>query len=224
MRYLPIMLDLKGRKVVVVGGGKIAAHKSIGLVRAEAAITVIAPQLGRCMSRLVKNGWVRHLAREYTAGDLAGAFMAIAATDSPEVNRAVAREAATGGILVNCIDAREMSSFHSPAVVRRGDLVLVAATAGAAPSLARRIRRELAAAYGREYGLTLQLIGAVREKLLTRKGNCTYSKKILRELADSNLPALFKSGSVADIDHLLQELCGAGFSLAELGLRKEDSQ
>ena len=215
MRYLPINLDVRNKPVVVIGGGTVAARKCAALLAAGARITVIAPAIAPPLETLVAEGTIAHHATSYTSAALTGAFLVIAATDSPEVNRAVADEAATHGILAEITDSPELGSFTSPAFVSRGELLISVATGGRAPALSAAIRAELAERYGPEYARITSLLGAVREKLLTASGNHTYNKKILNELAE-RLPVLLRKNATADIDQLLRQLCGPDCSLAAL--------
>lgn len=224
MPRLLISLDMNEKQVVVVGGGTVAARKCLQLVRNQAHVTVIAPMLAPSMGRLVISGLVRHKARSFEPGDLSGAFLVYAATDDADVNRRVTEEARENGLLVNSADDPSSSSFSSTAQVRRGGLTLAVATDGASPALARRIRRDLAKAYGREYAQAVRLMGAVREKLLTQTPNRTYNKQIFNALAASDIPELFRKGQLAEIDRFLLGQCGPGFSLSDLGLLKEVSQ
>ncbi|MBT0664057.1 bifunctional precorrin-2 dehydrogenase/sirohydrochlorin ferrochelatase [Geobacter pelophilus] len=221
MPQLTIAINLQGKSAVVVGGGKVATRKCLPLIRCKAKVTVIAPSLAACLQRLVRYGMVNYLAKGYSEGDLAGAAVAFAATDRPETNRQVAREAEASGIPVNVTDAPELSSFNSPAVVRRGDLTIAVTTNGKAPALSRKIRKQLATTYGREYAETAALMGKVREKLLTQNDNHRYNKQILSSLANSPIPELFRNGLLREVEHLLLELCGPGFTLNDLGMRKE---
>jgi precorrin-2 dehydrogenase/sirohydrochlorin ferrochelatase len=86
------------------------------------------------------------------------------------------------------------------------------------------VRIELEKSYGPEYAELIEILGKVREKLLTEKANNPYNKRILNELVEQDLPALLKKRSSAEIDHLLLKLCGPGFSLAELGIGKKDTE
>lgn len=224
MRFFPINLDIRDRPIVVVGGGAVAARKCFALLDAGARVTVIAPDLDGRLRSLRENGLIGHLAREFARGDLAGAFLAFAATDSAAVNRAVAEEAKAGGILSDIADAPELGAFTLPALVRRGELLIAVSTGGKSPALARRIRQELETLYGPEYGTALELLGAVREKLLTEKGNSPYNKQLLNELVDHDLPALLKNHSTAEIDHLLTKLFGPGSTLAGLGVGEKDTE
>jgi len=224
MRYFPVNLDIRGKLAVIVGGGAVAARKCLTLLAADARVTVIAPALAVPLRELAEKGKVTHLPRKFAPGDLAGAFLVFAATDSRTVNRTVAQEAREHGIPADIADAPELSAFTSPAVLTRGELLLTVSTGGASPALARKIRAELEMRYGPEYGAALKLLGKVREKLLTGNASSQYNKRILTSLAELDLPALLQSGSTAEIDHLLLDLCGPGFSLAELGMGEKDSQ
>lgn len=224
MRYFPINLDIRDRPVIVVGGGDVAARKCAALLAAGARVTVIAPELDERLWTMHECGEIVHLARGFAPGDLTGAFLAFAATDSPEVNRAVAEEARARGVLADIADAPELGAFTLPAVMRRGDLQIAVSTGGKSPALARRIRRELETRYGPEFETALGLLGAVREKLLTDKGNSAYNKKLFNELVDHDLPTLIRNRSTAEVDHLLTELFGPGYTMAELGVGEKDSE
>ena len=224
MRYFPINLDIRGKSVVVVGGGTVAARKCQTLLAAGARVTVIAPTVTARLRELAEKGRVSHLARKYTGGDLVGSFLVFASTDSHLVNRAVAKEAKNSGILADVVDAPDQSAFTSPAVVSRGGLMITISTEGESPALARKIRAELEQRYGPEYVELIKILGRVREKLLTEKRKSSYNKKLLLNLVEQDLPALLKKRSATEIDNLLRKLCGPGFSLAELGMGEKDKK
>ncbi|HEX9023135.1 MAG TPA: bifunctional precorrin-2 dehydrogenase/sirohydrochlorin ferrochelatase [Geobacteraceae bacterium] len=224
MRYLPINLDIRGKPVIIVGGGSVATRKCLALLSAGARVTVIAPALTASLSQCVQRGEVIHLPRNYAKGDLSGAFLVFAAANSRAVNRAVARAAKELGIPVDIADAPDTGDFVSPAYLSRGDLLITVSTGGRSPALAGRIRRELEDRYGPEYAMVLRLMGKVREKLLTEKRNSSYNKKILSALVEQDLPELIKNGRATDIDHLLLKLCGPGYSLAGLGMGDKDNE
>jgi precorrin-2 dehydrogenase/sirohydrochlorin ferrochelatase len=224
MRYFPINLDIRGKTVVVVGGGTVAARKCQTLLAAGARVTVIAPTVTAPLRELAEKGRVSHLARKYSGGDLAGSFLVFASTDSHLVNRAVAKEAKNSGILADVVDAPEQSDFTSPAVVSRGGLMITVSTEGESPAMARKIRAELEQRYGPEYVELIKILGRMREKLLTEKRKSSYNKKLLLNLVEQDLPALLKKRSATEIDNLLRKLCGPGFSLAELGMGEKDKK
>ena len=223
MRYLPINLDIRDRLTIVVGGGPVAARKCAALLEAGARILVIAPELDDTITACLEGVSIRHLAREFRPGDLDGAFLVFAATDDADVNRVVAREAASRAILADIADAPGLGAFTLPAVMRRGSLQIAVSTGGKSPALARQIRDRLAEQYGQEYAAALDILGSLRTKLLTAKGNSAYNKQIFDELA-ARLPAMIGHASPAEIDNLLLTLVGPGFSLAELASGGKDPE
>lgn len=218
MKYYPINLDLRGRLAVIVGGGAVAERKCRTLLEAGAVVTLIAPRLSRGLNGLLEKGRITHLAREYRRGDLAQAYLVFAATGNQAISTAVAEEAAEWRIPANIADMPERSDFTTPASVARGDLLLTVSTGGTCPALAREICAALAGDYGIEYVLVLQILGAVRDKLLAVKKGSHATRDILRGLIAGNLPALVRSGAADGIERLLREVAGPGFSLAELGI------
>jgi uroporphyrin-III C-methyltransferase/precorrin-2 dehydrogenase/sirohydrochlorin ferrochelatase len=120
----PVGLRLAGRRVVVVGGGQVAHRRVAGLLEARAVVTVVSPELTPALEALVAPGPVTWHPRGYVAGDLAGAWYAVAATDDPAVNAAVAAEAERDRVFCARADDRSASSVWTPAVGRQGDLVV----------------------------------------------------------------------------------------------------
>ena len=128
---------MQGRTAVVVGGGRVAARKAAGLAEAGAHVRVIAPRIS---SGLRAQEIVR---RPYRSGDLKGAALAFAATDSRQVNHAIASEALRRSIPVNVADSLEECTFLAPARVSRGGLQIAISTGGQDPRLAKQLRHVL---------------------------------------------------------------------------------
>ena len=143
----PIFLDLSDRRCVVVGGGEVANRKARKLLQARARVTVISPEIGAELESVA----LEVHRRPYREGDLEGAYLAFAATDSREVNAAVAREANERGVPVNVADRPSEGDFALPSTLRRGRLQVAVSTGGASPTLARRIRDELEEVFGPEW-------------------------------------------------------------------------
>ncbi len=156
-------LKLKGRRCVVVGGGKIGLEKVEGLLACDGEVTLIAPDAEPELRRWAAEGSIRWERREYAgAGDLEGVFMAIAATSDTEVNIAVYEDAERRAMLVNVVDVPPLCNFILPAVVRTGPLAIAISTAGASPALAKRIKREIAERFGEPYARLAVLLGEAR--------------------------------------------------------------
>src|SRR5215218_1427318 len=143
----PIFLDLDGRRCVVVGGGEVASRKARKLLQARAGVVVISPEITTELESVA----VEVHRRPYKEGDLEGAYLVFAATDSREANAAVAREAKERGIPVNVADRPRDGDFALPATLRRGGLQVAVSTGGASPTLARRIRDAMEPSFAAEW-------------------------------------------------------------------------
>jgi len=138
--YYMACLDLTGRSVLVVGGGRVGLEKVDGLLAAGARVTVVSPQI---VAELEMRD-VELIRREYRTEDLDGRFLVIAATSTSSVNRRVFREAEACARLGNVADGPELCSFILPAVHRQGPIAVAVSTGGASPALAQRLRNEIA--------------------------------------------------------------------------------
>jgi precorrin-2 dehydrogenase/sirohydrochlorin ferrochelatase len=181
-------------------------------------VTVVAPLLSSGLAELAATDRLVWRNRRFRSGDTDGFLLAFAATDDPQVNQAVATDAADHKTLVNVVDAPETSTFTSPALLQRGELTIAVSTNGAAPVLARYLRDELALHFGDEYARVVAIMAAVRQKLLTDCANKAYNSRIFEHLAVSDLPRFCRDDDNAAIDRLLGEIAGNGYSLEELGL------
>jgi len=210
MRTHPVFLRLDGRRCVIVGGDAAAARKAGVCLAAGGDVTIVSPVLPPPLAAPP----VRHLAREYRPGDLAGAFLAYAATADAGLIAALVDEAARERVLLNVIDVPGASSFLSPAVLERGDLRVAIGTGGASPGLAARLRTEFATRIGPEYATYVAILGAVREALAGDPGRAG----IMESLLDSPLLGLLGEGRRDQVDGLLQRVAGPRCALGRLGV------
>ncbi len=149
--YFPIILSLENRRILVVGGGKVALRKINKMLEAKAEITVTAPQIEPELAELAVNGRIKWRQESFKSEQLIGYDLIIAATNEREVNSNVVESARRERILVNSVDEAVYSDFLFPAIIRRGDLLIAVSTSGKSPALARKIRQELEFIFGREY-------------------------------------------------------------------------
>lgn len=155
-RYYAVVLDLRSRACLIIGGGAVALRKARGLIAAGADVTVVAPE---CLP--MPDG-VTVALRPFVDADLDGVALAMAATDDRELNARVARLAREHGVWVNVADDPEAGDAILPAVARRGDLQIAVSTGGASPALAQRLRARLEDEFGPEYAELVALLGALR--------------------------------------------------------------
>ncbi len=164
VKWYPIHLDMSGRHCVIIGGGHIALRRIVGLLEADAIITVISPQCHSDILRLAAESKLTISSRAYEGiADLKSAALVFAATDDEIVNEKISDDAKILQIPMNHLGNSKLSTFTVPAVLRRGRLIMSVSTSGASPGLAKRIRRELSECYGAEYKLYVDFLAELRE-------------------------------------------------------------
>lgn len=186
-QLFPLFLKLQGRRCLVVGGGQIAEQKLEGLLAAGADIQVVATTAGETVRGLAANGRLTWTERAFVPADLDDVFLVVAATGDSNVNETVFREAESRRVLCNAVDEPQHCHFYYPAVVRRGELQIAISTAGHSPALAQRLRTELEAAFGPEYGPWLRWLGQVRSLFFRRPLDPQHRRLALHRIASRDV-------------------------------------
>ncbi|HSF04066.1 MAG TPA: bifunctional precorrin-2 dehydrogenase/sirohydrochlorin ferrochelatase [Solirubrobacterales bacterium] len=207
-RYYPIMADLRGRPVLVVGGGPVAQRKVEGLLAADARVTIVSPTLTADLAAIAAEGRVRHEARRYRPGDLAGVSLAFVATGDGRLSGRVADEGRQRGVWVNAADDPAHCDFVLPAVLRRGPLTVSVATDGTSPALAGAVRDALAMVIGEAYGPLAELVAQVRREL--RAERRSPNGEAWRRAIDADLLALVAEQRYGDAGRRLRCRLGVG--------------
>jgi precorrin-2 dehydrogenase/sirohydrochlorin ferrochelatase len=216
MAYYPILLDLQGKKAIVVGGGQIAQRKIETLLEHGADVQVITRELSPTLRDHVEAGRITWIGNEYDERDLNGAFLVITATDSAVLNRRVSEDAKRQGILINAVDQPTDCSFIVPSVLRRGDLLIAVSTSGSSPVLAKKIRRTLEKQFGEEYELFLNLMGFLRKEILARGLLQDENHRIFRALVESPILEAIRQRHWNDVASIVNEITRAEWSAKEI--------
>jgi len=166
VKYYPVFLNLKDREVLLVGAGAIGLQKIQGLLDGEARIHVVSPEALQDIEQLAKENRIRWDRRSYMSSDLDGKSLVIAATDDPELQKRIASEARARGIWVNIVDVPPLCDFIAPAIVTQGDIQIAISTGGAAPALAKFIRKKIEPMIGPEYAQLARLVQNLRPDIL----------------------------------------------------------
>ncbi len=215
MSYYPIFLDVEDKSCLVVGGGKVGSRKAFGLAGANAQVRVVSlgftPEL-----EAASDPQICLEKKEFHRSDLEGVSLVFAATDSVELNTRVREAAREKNILCNIADGRDKGDFILPSTVRQGDLMIAVSTCGASPALAKKLRRQLSAEFGPEYGVMLTLMANVRKKMLTRGHDPAGHKVIFTALVESDLAALIAAGEINRVNAILAQVLGEEFTFDEL--------
>ncbi len=200
----PVNLLLAGRRVLVVGGGTVAAAKVAGLLAAGAVVHVVSLEVGAGV-RAQAVTWEE---RAYERGEVAGYRLVVACTDDPAVNQAVFDDGEARGIWVNAADDPERCSYTLPARLERGRLLVTVSTSGESPALAGWLRDQLAEVVGPSHERLLELLGETRREMA--------AAGVLRPVADwrtaldSGMLELIRSGRAAEARELLRGVLGLG--------------
>ncbi len=192
MELFPLFLKLEGRQCLVVGAGRVAESKIESLVRCGAKLRVVAPQATEAVRTMAAAGSIVWEQRGYEPGDLAGAFVVVAATSSPELHAEIFEQARRAGILCNAVDEPERCDFYYPALVRRGPLQIAISTGGLFPALAQRLRQQLELQFGPEYGAWVAEIGRARTELMAANLEASERNAHLREISSERAFAEFQ--------------------------------
>jgi precorrin-2 dehydrogenase/sirohydrochlorin ferrochelatase len=216
MRYYPAYLDIQKRKCLVVGGGPVGTRKVKMLLKCGASVTVISPVVSEQLKNLAASGAITLHGRSYRSEDLAGIFLVIGATDDEKLNRRISEDANRLNLLCNIVDRPQDCNFILPSIVSRGDLTICISTSGKSPALAKKLRKSLEDLYGEEYAVFLQLMGAIREKLLRRSHEPEAHKKRFEQLINSGLVDMIRDSQTADINALLFKVLGEGYAFDDL--------
>lgn len=185
-----MMMNVQGRRVVIVGGGRVAVRKVRSLLECGACVTVISPEIEPELQFLTARDAIQWIGRRFEEAALdriQDPVLVFGTTDQREVNEQIYRAAVKRGIPCNIADDPEFCTFTVPAVVTRGDLTIAVSTGGASPALARRIRERLESEFGLEYAVMTRLLAAVRREVLAGQGSSDGNKRVFFDLVDSDL-------------------------------------
>lgn len=225
MNYYPVFLQLEEKTALVVGGGKVAERKVEGLLRCGASVNMVSKVLTERLRLLVDSGEVRFLGEEMREEFLDDAFIVIAATDDKELNSRVSEKARKRGLLVNAVDQPADCNFILPSIVRRGDLSIAISTSGKSPALAKRIRKELYARFGKEYETFLKLMGDLRKEVLALGLPQEENSRIFHEIVHGNTMDALAENEFSRVETALEKIVPKGIDIKKMlsEFRRPDS-
>lgn len=204
METYPIMLKVRSRSVVVVGGGAVGLRKVRSLVRAGASVRLIAERV----AAEADLAGVTVIQEPYRSEHLNGAMLVFACTDDRALNERIARDARLAGAIVNAADQPEDCDFFVPAVIRDGDVVVAVGTGGLAPSLAASLKLRLRGALPERIGEFADLLSRLREELKTSLADPRRRRRIMKELSGTECCELFLSEGAAAVRKRMLRLGG----------------
>ena len=217
----PVLLNVRGRRCVVVGGGAVAARKIATLRECGAEVRVVSPEAEKEIADLAAAGTVAWERREFRDGDLAGAFLGVAATDDAQVNQRVRAEAKAQGVLVNLVDDPEGSDYQVPSFFSDGPLLVALSTGGASPAVARTLRRMIQSYLGNRFGEALAIIADFREnQVKTEIADAKARGRFWEEAVTPELLEKVRSGDLTGMKRTLEATL-TSFQTGEAQRRRE---
>lgn len=200
MRYYPVNLDVQDRDCLVVGGGSVGERKVRTLLECGGRVTVVTLFATEGLDTLASEGRIDLKTRGYEPSDLEGTFLVIGATNSEEINEKISEDAAKRGLLCNIADRPAACNFVLPAIVRQGSLLIAISTSNKSPAVARRIRQNLEEEFGPEYAVLLNLMGAIRQRLLAQAKSPEAHKHMFERLLDEGLLEMIRDNRIKDVE------------------------
>lgn len=189
--YYPVELDVRNRRVLVVGGGAVAARKVRGLIDAGARVRVVSRTF---VPELTGRDDIERESRGYGSDCLAEAELVFVCTDDAAINTLIAANARQRGIWCNVADNAQVSDFLVPAVLRRGALTVAVGTGGAGPHLAADVRDKIAELIGPEYADLLEELAEARRQVLARVADEAQRRRIFESLCAEDSLKLLAGG------------------------------
>ncbi len=203
MEYLPIFLRLIQQRVLVVGGGQVALRKVQMLLRAQAQIRLVTPQILPELQALLQDTIHQIELRDYIDADLDTIKLVVAATDNSAVNVAVWQAASARNIPVNVVDQPELCSFIFPSILDRSPVIVAVSSGGNAPVLARLLRARLETLIPSAYGALAILLGEYRYQVKQKYTSLTYRMRFWESIVNGPVAEMMMSGQKAKAEELL---------------------
>lgn len=210
MDLLPIFMNIRGRRALVVGGGEVAARKAGLLLEAGAAVTVVSPELVPALRAQVDDGVMAHRRGAFAPADLDGVALAVAATDDEAVNRQVSELAQARNIPVNVVDNPALCSFVMPSIIDRSPVQIAVSTGGVSPVLARLLRAKLESTIPAAYGRLAQLVEGFRDPVKARFSDVNARRNFWEQVLQGEIAELVFSGKDEQARAALEQAVARG--------------
>lgn len=217
MDYLPIFQDVRGQPCLVVGGGVTAERKVVSLLRAGAAVSVVAPELSEGLARKAHAHVIRHCARPFEPSDIPGNRLVVAATDDRTVNQQIAELAGEHRIPVNVVDDPDACTFLLPSIVDRSPVVIAVSTGKASPVLARLLRTRLESLIPAGYGRLAELCARYRDRVKRRFGEEQERRRFWDRVLGGAVAERIFAGQFAEAEAIIEQELSADAVETDMG-------
>lgn len=192
--YYPLFLDITGKECLVIGGGSVAERKVLMLLKFNASITVVSPEVTKRLSALSGAGAIRIRQRRYRRSDLERAAVIFACTDDRDVNTRIRKDAAARGIPVNVVDRPQECDFIVPSIIRKGDITIAISTSGLLPMASKKLRKEIEKTVTKDHVVYTRIMAAFRQHLLKAVPDSKKRGIIMKHAGDMDVREVIGAG------------------------------
>lgn len=206
MDHLPIFMNLRGKRTLLVGDGVMAARKADLLLRSGSDLTVVAPALGSEMLTLKEQYEFKHQTRPLTESDLKGCVLAFGSSENDELNQQLYELAKRAGVPVNISDKTESCDFIMPALVDRAPLTIAISSGGTSPLLVRQLKARFETTIPAAYGKLAEFAGSYRDRIKAAIPNLTQRRRFWETMVDGPVAEHVLSSQMEEAESLMQNL------------------
>ncbi|MGC8937691.1 MAG: precorrin-2 dehydrogenase/sirohydrochlorin ferrochelatase family protein [Thermodesulfovibrio sp.] len=191
-KLFPAFIDIKGKKCVVVGGGRVAERKIKTLLHYGARITLISPEINENIRKIVEKGQIEYIKKQFSKEDIDDAILVVAATSDEKLNAQIVKNAK---FLENCVTATDVSEiggllYNVPAIFNKADLTIAISTDF--PALSKLLRDEISKSYGKEFALYLRYLKKLRKEIQKKIPETKRRQEIFKKIASKKIVSILK--------------------------------
>ena len=191
-KYFPLLISLKGKRCLVVGGGRVALRKVRNLLPYSTKIFVVSPECVPKLKEIAKRGKITLFKRPFIDTDLENVDLVFIATNNENLNCVIANKAKSLNIPVNVVDDPDKCSFIIPSMIRRGPLLITISTDALYPALSKKIRKKLEKDFGKDFEKYIILIGELRDKIIKQIKDKKQKEEIVEFILNSDIFKVIK--------------------------------
>jgi precorrin-2 dehydrogenase/sirohydrochlorin ferrochelatase len=192
MKYFPIYLDLKDKKILMIGTGHEAEQKILQMLETGAKLRLISESSPAHLAKFEGFNNFNFEQRKYVESDLDNIWLVISTLADRNTNEYIYAAAESRNIFCNVVDVTDLCTFIFPAIVSRGNVNIAVSTSGTSPALAQNIKSKISELIGPEYGKLADFLGTIRKAILEKITDREERSKLFHQLVNSGAIELFR--------------------------------
>lgn len=216
MSLYPINLNIQYKRCLVIGGGSVAHRKVVTLLEFGADVILVSPLVCAALETLAARSEIKIYQREYQEDDMAGVFLAFAATDNIGLQKKIVKDSVKYGVLLNNATDPCECDFQVPAYFKRGDLQIAISTSGASPAVSRMVKEKLENSFGDEYEYAICLLRLIRQRIVVPGSVSAENKEVLNGLLQDDIISCVERQDWSTLKSILAKNLPGNINVTEL--------